>query len=107
LPVLRLHNIGLPNAGVSDIISGVIDIPVRPANDITTPGLDLGILKVSLTIKPTAQTRIARMHMSGVNASATVGTAELQKVVVPFDITTLTLADLGLETLDVPLIGVS
>jgi hypothetical protein len=47
------------------------------------------------------------MHMSGVNASATVGTAELQKVVLPFDITTLTLADLGLETLDVPLIGVS
>jgi hypothetical protein len=50
---------------------------------------------------------VDQMRMSGVQASASAETIELQNVTLPYGAVELTLSDLGIQTIDIPLIGVA
>jgi hypothetical protein len=106
LGALRLRGLVLPSAAANDITSGPIDLPVtRPP--VSLGPLDLGILDVTLKITPSANAHIARLVMSDVRASARIGAIVVRNVRLPYDALNLTLSDLGLETIDIPTIGLS
>jgi hypothetical protein len=60
-----------------------------------------------LRIEAGARTRVAQMRMSDLRVGASAGTVELRDVTVPFRADRLTLSDLGLEVLEIPLVGVA
>jgi hypothetical protein len=107
LPSLQLHNLGLPEAAVNDITSGTLNIPLRRVAPYNGPTIPLGILHVQLRVLASARTRVGQMQMTGVRTHANVGTVELRNVTVPFDVVNLTLSNLGLDTISIPLIGVN
>ena len=107
LPSLRLRGLALPDAAANDITSGALDLPVRRVDPYETPTIPLGVLTVKLRVFASARMHAAAMKMTGVHAHATVGTVELRDVSVPFDAVNLTLSDLGVDTISIPLIGVT
>ncbi len=107
IPGLRLRGLSLPSASVNDIRSDALDIPLRRRERMEVGGLDLGFLSLTLFVRPSAGTRVAQMRMTGVTTRLSAGTIDLANVTVPFALHDLTLADLGIQTIDVPSIVVS
>jgi hypothetical protein len=105
LPLLVLKGLSLPAAAANDISSGALDIPIT--RDAITLGADLGLLRIGLKVTPSANMHVDRMLMSGVQARASVGTIELRNVTLPYNALNITLADMGIETLEIPTIGVN
>lgn len=106
LPALRLTGLALPAASAGNITSGPLDIPLT-RDEFRLPALDLGFFSATLIVVPSARTRVQRMQMSGVRATASADAIELRDVRLPYDATDLTLADLGIETIEIPTITVS
>jgi len=102
----NLNNLALPNATANDVVSGPMNIPV-PRPDVSLPDLELGIFDVQLIVTPLATMVIDSMHLSGVKAGATVGTVEVHNVTLPYDALHITLANVGIETVAMPTIGVA
>jgi hypothetical protein len=107
LPALRLRGLSLPGAAAGDVSSGPFDLDIRPADPFPIPGVDLGVLTAGLRVEATAHTEVDQMRMSGVQMSATAGTVEVRNVTVPFTAGQLTLSDLGLDVVEIPLLGVA
>ena len=106
LGALVLHGLALPAAAANDITSGPMDIPLtRP--DFTLPTADLGIIRVTLTVTPKATAHIDKLFLTGVNAHANIGAVEVHNLSLPYDALNITLADIGIETIDIPTIGVA
>ncbi|WP_448628518.1 hypothetical protein [Geodermatophilus sp. URMC 64] len=107
LPALRLRGLDLPAASAGDVGSGPIDLTVNRSQPLDTVPVPLGVLTAALRVRAGARTQVAQMRLSGVQAGASAGTVELRDVTVPFSAGQLTLADLGLDTLEIPLLGVA
>jgi hypothetical protein len=107
VPSLRLSGLNLPAAAANDVASGPFALPLRRADPFETPRLDLGVLKVKLQVDASAFTRVAQMSLSGVTASASAQMIELRNVTVPYGAVDVTLSDLGLDVLEIPLVGVA
>jgi hypothetical protein len=107
LPSLRLRGLTLPSAAAGDIRSGALDIPLQREQRIYLGGIDLEIAGVDVFARPTAGTQVSRMELTGVQASLSAGMVELGNVTVPYEVHNLTLADLGVHTIDVPTITVT
>jgi hypothetical protein len=62
---------------------------------------------VALRVEARARTRVAQMRLSGVQVGAIARAVEVRDVTVPFSAGQLTLSDLGLDVLEIPLLGVA
>lgn len=102
VPSLRLRGLNLPAAAVNDIRSDSLDIPLQRRERMRVGGLDLGFLSLKLFVRPSAGTRVARMDMTDVRSQVSAGIIDVSNVRVPFDVHNLTLADLGIHSIDVP-----
>jgi hypothetical protein len=107
LPSLQLRNLDLPAALANDVVSGPIDVPLNAPDAFTTPNVDLGVLQVKLRVTASARTQVAQMQLTGVRVAASARTVELRDVTVPYGAVGLTLSDLGLDQLEIPLVGVT
>lgn len=108
LPGLRLRDLSLPSAAAGDIRSGVLDVPLQRRERMElSPALNLGFLRLTPFVRPSAGTHIAQMHLTGVQASMAARRVELGNVTIPYELHNLTLADIGVHTIDVPTITVT
>lgn len=109
LGALVLRGLALPSAAANNISSGPMDLPFVPQVQFRVPPspLDLGVLTVQLKISPSASAHVNRLLLTGVKASANVGTIEVRDVTLPYEALNLTLSDLGIETIEIPTIGVA
>lgn len=102
---LTLANIGLPAVAVNDAANQGIDVDaVGPTHDIVA---DAGVLRIALHITPEAQAQLDRFTLTGLSASASIASLELQNVVAPHELLNLKLADIGIEQIAIPALGVS
>lgn len=107
LPTLRLRGLALPGGAAGDVRSGALDVPARRRDPVAAGGLDLGFLRLALSVRPTASMQAAELLLPGIRASLSADLVELGSVRVPFEVHGLTLADVGLHTIDVPTITVA
>jgi hypothetical protein len=107
LPSLRLRGLALPSAAAGDIRSGALDIPLQRRERIPLGGFSLGFVGVDVFARPSAATQVSRLEMTGVRASLSADLVELGNVTVPYGLHNLTLADLGVHTIDIPTITVT
>lgn len=108
LPSLRLRGLTLPSAAAGDIRSGALDIPLQRRERIPLePSVNLGFLRLAPFVRPSAATQVSQMQLTGVRASVAAGRVELGNVTVPYELHNLTLADIGVHTIDVPTITVT
>jgi hypothetical protein len=106
LPGLTLRGLSLPAAASNDISSAGLDIPFTTTAERLGP-IDFGLLRVGVDVTPSARAQVGRLELSGVRASATVGAVEVRDVTLPYEALGLTLSDIGIETIDIPTIGVA
>jgi hypothetical protein len=102
---LAMTNIQLPSATAGDIQSGAVDV-----SGTSSPYLfsaDAGILRVTLRVTPSARGQLDQLRISGVNSSASIGRIQLTDVVAPYEMLNVTLGQIGIDTIDVPTLGVS
>jgi hypothetical protein len=102
---LALSNLGLPASGVGDIASGAVNVSATGTE--YDAEADAGILRVTLRVTPHATARMDQLHLSGIQASGSVGRIELNNVVAPYELLNLTLSQVGIQTITVPTLGVS
>jgi len=109
LGALVLRGLALPSAAANNISSGAMDIPFVPQVVFNMPPspLDLGVLTVQVKVSPSASAHVERLLLTGVTASANVGTIEVRNVTLPYEALNITLSDLGIETIEIPTIGVA
>jgi hypothetical protein len=108
LPHLRLRDLTLPGAAAGDIRSGPLDVPLQRRERMRlSPALNLGFLRLTPFVRPSAGTHVTQMHLTGVQASVAARAVELGNVTIPYELHNLTLADIGVHTIDVPTITVT
>jgi hypothetical protein len=107
LPSLRLRGLELPGAAAGDIRSGALDIPVQRQDAFELAPFSLGFFGITLSVRPTASMRASELLLTGIRAALNADLIELGSVRVPFEVHNLTLADVGLHTIDVPTITVA
>lgn len=109
LDQLSLHDLTLPQAAASDVTSTGFEVPFTLPGDgaIRLPGVDLGVLQVTLIVRPSASAHVDLLRLTGVSVGATVGTIDVTGVTLPYEALGLTVSDLGVETIDIPAIGVN
>ena len=106
LPALTVRNLNLPAAQVPQATSiAPLDIPA----DLSTQGVgfDAGILRVMVKLRPSTLAHVEHLELTNANASATIGQVVLHNVTLPYDALNLTLADIGINTIAVPSLGVA
>lgn len=106
IPAFTLNGLQLPAAQIPQLSSSApLDIPANlPSRSV---GFDAGILRLSITITPSALSHIDHLEITGANASATVGQVVLHNVVLPYDALNLTLSQIGITTIEIPEFTVS
>lgn len=105
LGTVTIPGVSLPQTNVGDLSSQAVDV-----NATSNPFLfvaDAGVLKVTLNLTPGARMQTDELRLTGVRAGTSVGSLELQDVVLPYDVLDVTLSQLGIETIDIPSIEVS
>lgn len=105
LGTVTIPGIALPQASVGDISSQAMDV-----NATSNPFAfvaDAGILKVTLNLTPGARMQTDELRLTAVRAATSVGSVELQNVVLPYEVLDVTLSQLGIDTIEVPKIEVS
>ena len=105
LGTVTIPGVSLPEANVGDVSSQAVDV-----NATSNPFLfvaDAGLLKVTLNLTPGARMQTDELRLTGVRAATSVGSLELQDVVLPYDVLDVTISQLGIDTIDVPKIEVS
>lgn len=101
IPSFTLDSLNLPAAQIPTVSSSApLDIPVDLAG--RQVGFDAGILRLSITVTPSALSHIDHLEITGANANATVGQVVLHNVVLPYDVLNLTLSQVGIDTIGIP-----
>lgn len=100
-----LSNLALPSASVGDVASGPAS--ASAVGPVYTATADAGILRVTLTVTPHATAAMDELHLSGLQASGSIGNVELTNVVAPYELLNLTLSQIGIETITIPTLAIS
>ena len=102
---LSVNSVTLGSATIPTVRStSPFDVPANlqsrrlPDDD----GFDLGILKFTLIVTPSAIAHIPHLEISNSNASATTGRVVVRNVTLPFDVLNLTLSQIGINTIGIP-----
>lgn len=106
IPAFTLGNLNLPALQIPNMTSSApLDVPanLQPRS----AGFDAGILRVKLTLTPSALSHIDRLEISNAHASATANQIILHNVELPFDALNLTLSQIGITSIDIPVFTVS
>lgn len=103
---VTLPGISIPTAQVP-LVRSTAPLTVPATLQGPSPGFDAGLLRIVLRIRPTVVTRVDRLELNGAQANATVGAVVLRDVVVPYEVLDLTLSQLGVDAVDVPVLTVS
>jgi hypothetical protein len=106
IPSLTLGDLSLPTMSIPDITSQApFDIPTTfQARTFTMPA---GVLRLSLTIRPSAISHVDQLRLTNTRASASVQRIVVRDVVLPYEIHNLTLSQIGIDTISVPTFTVS
>jgi hypothetical protein len=104
IPSLTLGSLNLPAVTVPVIDSSApLDIPatlILEGDDL--PGINVGVLRLSLLIRPSALTHIDQLEITGAKASGNVSQVVLHDVTLPYDALNLSLSQIGVNTIDIP-----
>ncbi len=107
LPAASLRDLVLPAASAGNVGSGPIDLSIDRSDPFDTPSVPLPFIRVALRVRASARTQVAQMRLTGLQAGASVGSVEVRDVTVPFRAGELTLSDLGLDVLEIPMVEVA
>jgi hypothetical protein len=104
-----LGGLNLPTVTIPAIHSTApLDIPsptlILPGGNRPGFGDNNSLLSVHLDIQPSALTHIDQLDITGANASATVSQIVLNDVTLPYDALNLTLSQIGINTIDIPVL---
>jgi hypothetical protein len=102
---VTISGLALPQASLGQIASQGLD--TRATSNPLILSADAGVLKVSLSLTPSARMEADELRLSNVRASASVGAVVLRNVVLPYDVLDVKLSQLGIETIQVPRIEVA
>jgi hypothetical protein len=105
LPSATIPGVNVPQTGVGQLTSNAVNVNAT-ANAYVFPA-DAGVLDVTLRLTPSARTQIDQLRLNNVAGSASIGTIELQDVILPVEVLNLKLSQLGIETLELPALEVS
>lgn len=96
IPGITLPPVTLPRVACSNIAA--------TANPVVTrlPTADAGLLKATLAVTTTAGFAMDELRIDGVRASTSIGEIALRDVVLPYEILDLSLAQVGIEQIDIP-----
>ena len=102
LPVgsVTIPDLRLPQASTDQVTSGEVDVSGRSRPSASSPTRDC--LRCSSTTPSVRLRTREELRLSNVRTSASIGSIELQDVVLPYELLGLTLSDLGIELIDVP-----
>lgn len=105
IQAMTIGDVAFPSAGAGEVRSSNLDVnAVAPAHVISAGG---GLLRISLRIVPEARTQIDEMVLTNISGATTIGAIEVRDVVFPFEVLNLTLADLGVNLIEIPTFEVS
>jgi hypothetical protein len=108
IPSFSLKDVKMPSAQIPDIKnSAPLDIPANLQTRSVGFGDDGDLLEIRINLTPSAISHIDRLEITGANASASVGQVVLHNVVLPYDVLNLTLSQIGINTVAIPLVSVS
>jgi hypothetical protein len=65
------------------------------------------LLSIRIYAKPRAHMHVGHLEITDATASATVGSIALHNVTLPFDVLNLTLANVGINTVQIPAFNVA
>ncbi|MCA1647773.1 MAG: hypothetical protein LC797_20695 [Chloroflexi bacterium] len=102
---MSLSNLGLPSVSIPDIVAQGVDSTATPKPKAFH--LDMGCLDLVLKVNPTAQARIDELVIRTIKAGASIGKIELHNVVAPYELTNLTLSQVGIDSISVPTVAIA
>lgn len=101
LATIGIPGVALPAVTLPRISCQAIAATAQPVVTKLPPA-DAGLLKATLTVTTTAAFAMDELRIDGVKASASIGEIALKDVVLPYEILDLSLAQLGIEQIDIP-----
>jgi hypothetical protein len=106
VPTFALNSLNLPSAQIPQVTSTApLDVP---ANLSDFPiGFDGGLLKIVLHVIPSVRMHVDHLDITDATASATVGQVVLHNVTLPYDVLNLTLSQIGITGVGIPLFNAS
>lgn len=102
---ISLGPLSLPSTSVGSVNAGAVD--VQTTVDTLEFPADLGIVDFTLDVTPDARAQMDGLAIAGLQASASIGKVTMSNVVLPYELHNLTLSDVGIQTISLPLIGVA
>lgn len=102
LPIggMTIPNVAFPSASAGEIRSQNVNVDALGQALVFNAGG--GLLRITLRIIPEARVRIDEMVLTNINASTTIGSIVVENVVLPYELLDLRLADVGINTIEIP-----
>jgi hypothetical protein len=106
---LPIGQVTIPDLRVPEVSAGRISsesIDASGTSNTVRFVADAGVLTLTLHTTPGARIRARELRLSNLRTGVAIGAVELHDVVLPYELLGLTLADIGIGTIDVPVIEV-
>lgn len=102
LPDFSLQGLTLGSARIPSLFNTTpFDVPAQ-LQPRKLPEFNLGIVRLTLTVTPSATSHIPYFEVDNSTASATTGAVVLHNVTLPFDVLNLTLSQVGINSIGIP-----
>jgi hypothetical protein len=106
---LPIGQVTIPDLRVPEVSAGRITSASIDASGTSNPVrfvADAGVLTLTLHTTPGARIRARELRLDNLRTGVAIGAVELHDVVLPYELLGLTLSDIGINTIDVPVIEV-
>jgi hypothetical protein len=106
---LPIGQVTIPDLRVPEVSAGRISsesIDASGTSNTVRFVADAGVLTLTLHTTPGARIRARELRLSNLRTGVAIGAVELHDVVLPYELLGLTLSDIGIGTIDVPVIEV-
>jgi hypothetical protein len=106
---LPVGQVTIPDLRVPEVSAGQISSGPVDASGTSNPVrfvADAGVLTLTLHTTAGARIRARELRLNNLRTGVAIGAVELHDVVLPYELLGLTLSDIGIETIDVPVIEV-
>jgi hypothetical protein len=106
---LPIGQVTIPDLRVPEVSAGRISsesIDASGTSNTVRFVADAGVLTLTLHTAPGARIRARELRLSNLRTGVAIGAVELHDVVLPYELLGLTLSDIGIDTIDVPVIEV-